>query len=103
MASKVKEKSTQVLLKDETKCRELIEHLKKTLHLWFLYGSIDDTILEEVLNSCVVIIMHGLKNDPEKVKKINCKTEENNYKVKVVVVLSIWLLHELLVVPQSHI
>lgn len=66
MASKVKEK-LQLLPKYEIKCRELIENLKKTLNLWFLYGAVDDTILKEVLNSCVDIILHGLKNEIEKV------------------------------------
>lgn len=73
MASKEKEKTNQVLLNDEIKCPELIEHFKKTLHSWFLYGSTDDTIIEEVLNSCVVIIMHGLKNYSEKVILIDYK------------------------------
>ncbi|XP_023291231.2 run domain Beclin-1-interacting and cysteine-rich domain-containing protein isoform X1 [Lucilia cuprina] len=67
MATKVKEK-LQLLPKDEIKCRELIENLKKTLNLWFLYGAVDDTILKEVLNSCAEIILHGLKNQPEKLQ-----------------------------------
>ncbi|KAM7348243.1 run domain Beclin-1-interacting and cysteine-rich domain-containing protein rubicon [Cochliomyia hominivorax] len=67
MASKVKEK-LQMLPKDEIKCRELIENFKKTLNLWFLYGAYDDTILKEVLKSCIDIILHGLKNEQEKLQ-----------------------------------
>lgn len=66
MAAKVKEKF-QLLQKDEIKCRELIINFKKFLNLWFIHGMVDNVILNEVLDSCVEIILHGLKPQPRKV------------------------------------
>lgn len=61
MASKVKEKPQQLLQKYELKCRELIGNFKKSIAVWILYRAYDETTFQEIQNSCVEIVLDGLK------------------------------------------